>query len=209
MLLSLLRVPVCSRVSLCVVYSVVSCASCAVIPAPCLSLCGIHSLRCVCMHVRVACTRLTSELMFLYVPVRPEFCVLVCILRCDSCALSVSSAVSILYALCMYPCVLFISLRCVRALSLFVCYYSCALCVTCSHVSLCSMCSCIPCCDPMLCLSPMWYSFCALYVSMRAIYFNTMCACSISFRVILFLMLCGAYSCVFLCCIPYIPAYIL
>ena len=209
MLLSLLWVPVCSRVSLCVVYSVVSCASCAVIPAPCLSplWCSFCAL-CVC--ARASCTHaLTSQLMFLYVPVRPEFCVLVCILRCDSCALSVSSAVSILYALCMYPCVLFISLRCVRALSLFVCYYSCALCVACSRVSLCSMCSCIPCCDPMLCLSPMWYSFCALYVSMRAIYFSTMCACSISFRVLLFLVLCEAYSCVFLCCIPCIPAYIL
>ena len=141
---------------LCVPNSVFSCASCAVIPALCLS------------------------------PLRYLFCTLyVC------------------------PCVLFISLRCVRALSLFVCYYSCALCVTCSRVSLCSMCSCTPCCDPVLCLSPMWCSFCALYVSMRAIYFNTMCACSISFRVILFLMLCGAYSCVFLCCIPCIPAYIL
>jgi hypothetical protein len=110
---------------------------------------------------------------------------------------------------CVYQCALFISLRCVCALSLFVCYYFCMLCVACSRVSLCSMYSCILCCDPMLCLSPMRYSFCALYASMRAIYFSTMCACSISFRVLIFLVLCESYSYVFLCYIPCIPAYIL
>ena len=146
---------------------------------------------------------------FLYVPVCREFCVLVCILRCDSCALTVSSVVSILYALCVYQCALFISQRCVCALSLFVCYYFCMLCVACSRVSLCSIYSCILCCDPMLCLSPMRYSFCALYASMRAIYFSTMCACSISFRVLIFLVLCESYSYVFMCYIPCIPAYIL
>ena len=147
--------------------------------------------------------------VLLYAPVRPEFCVLVRILRCVPCALSVSFVVFILCALCMYPCVLFISVQCVRALSLFVCCYSCAFRVAYSRVFPSAMYSCILCCDPMLCLSPMWYSFCALYVSMRAIYFSTMCACSISFRVLIFLVLCEAYSCVFLCYIPCIPAYIL
>ena len=58
---------------------------------------------------------------FLYAPVRREFYVFVCILRCDSCALSVFFGLFILCALCMHPCVLFISVRCVLALSLFVC----------------------------------------------------------------------------------------
>ena len=42
--------------------------------------------------------------MFLCVPVRREFRVLVHILRYDSCALSVSFVVFILCALCMYTC---------------------------------------------------------------------------------------------------------
>ena len=138
---------------LCVPNSAFSCASCAVIPALCLSP-----------------------------------------LWCSFCALCV----------CIRACCL--SVRCVRALSLFVCYYSCALCVACSRVSLCSVYSCIMCCDPTLCLSPMWCSFCALYVSMRAIYFSTMCACSISFRVLSFLVLCESYPYVLLCYIPCILA---
>ena len=91
--------------------------------------------------------------VLLHAPVRPEFCVLVRILRCVPCALSVSFVVFILCALCMYPCVLFISVQCVRALSLFVCCYSCAFRVACSRVSLCYVYSCILCCDPALCLS--------------------------------------------------------
>jgi len=128
MLLSLLWVPVCSRVSLCVVYSVVSCASCAVIPAPCLSplWCSFCAL-CVC--ARASCTHaLTSQLMFLYVPVRPVFCVLVCILRCDSCALSVSSAVSILYALCISVRALYLATMCACSISFRVLLFLCAVC---------------------------------------------------------------------------------
>ena len=64
-LLSLLCVPVCSCVSLCVVNSVFSYTSCAMIPAPCLSplWCSFCAL-CVC--TRASCTHaLTSHLMFL------------------------------------------------------------------------------------------------------------------------------------------------
>ena len=152
--------------------------------------------------------------VLLYAPVRPEFCVLVRILRCVPCALSVSFVVFILCALCMYPCVLFISVQCVRALSLFVCCYSCALCMAYSRVFSSAMYPCILCCDPTLCLSPtllygMGCSFCVLYVSVHAIYFSTMCVCSISSRVLLFLVLCEAYPCVFLCYISCIPACIL
>ena len=53
----------------------------------------------------------------------------------------------------MYPCVLFTSVQCVCALSLFVCYYSCALCEA------------IPVCSYVLCiLYPVLWSY-ALYVS--------------------------------------------
>ena len=64
-LLSLLCVPICSCVSLCVVNSVFSYTSCAMIPAPCLSplWCSFCAL-CVC--TRASCTHaLTSHLMFL------------------------------------------------------------------------------------------------------------------------------------------------
>ena len=60
-----LYVPVCSCVSLCVVNSVFSYTSCAMIPAPCLSplWCSFCAL-CVC--TRASCTHaLTSHLMFL------------------------------------------------------------------------------------------------------------------------------------------------
>ena len=148
------------------------------------------------------CLRYCFCCWFLYAPMRPEFCVLVRILRCDSCALSVSFVVFILCALCMHPCVLSISAHCVRALSLFVCCYSCALCMAYSRVFPSAMYPCILCCDPTLCLSPMWCSCCVLYVSMHAIYFSTVCVCFIPFRVLLFLVLCDSYSRVFLCYIP-------
>ena len=90
----------------------------------------------------------------------------------------------------LYPRVLFASVRCVRALSLFVCYYSYAMCEAYSLVFLCSVhyyVSCVVIPRSTLCLSPLLYSFCALYVPVRAIYLGTMCVCFISFRVLLFL----------------------
>ena len=145
----------------------------------------------------------------LYAPVRPEFCVLVRILRCDSlrsvCLLCGVHSVRSVYVSVR---AIYLGAMCACSISLRVLLFLCVR-VAYSRVFPSAMYSCILCCDPMLCLSPMWYSFCALYVSMRAIYFSTMCACSISFRVLIFLVLCEAYSCVFLCYIPCIPAYIL
>ena len=110
-------------------------------------------------------------------------CVPNSVFSCTSCAVIPALWLSPLWcslelcALCMYPCVLLISVQCVRALSLFVCCYSCALHVAYSRAFPSAMYSCILCCDPTLCLSPMWCSFCVLYVSVHAVYFSTMCVC--------------------------------
>ena len=133
-LLSLLWVPVCSCVFLCVVNSVFSCASCAMIPALCLS------------------------------PLWYQLCTL---------------------CVCIRACLLFTPVRCVRAVSLFVCYYSCVLCVAYSRVFLCSVhpvCI-ILCGDSYACLSPLQCSFmrsmhCALLIrcNVCVLYFLFSCA---------------------------------
>ena len=189
---------------LCVPNSVFSCASCAVIPALCLS--PLRYLFCTLYVCIRACSLSRYDVCVLYlssyaiIPVRCVWLVPVC--PCVLCV-PVSCAV-ILCSVCllcgihsvrsMYPCVLSTLVQCVRALSLFVCYYS--LCC----VKLIPVCSCVAfraflriSCDVFstFCLSPLWYSFLsALCICVFCILLHDVC-------IVHFCVLCLVHSRVF------------
>jgi hypothetical protein len=122
------------------------------------------------------------------VPCIPVSCV---VTPCSVCLLcGVHSVRSI------YPCVLSTLVQCVRALSLFVCYYS--LCC----VKLIPVCSCVTfraflrvSCDvfSMLCLSPLWY----LFLSVPCI--CVFCVLLYDVRIVHFCLMCWAHSRALLC----------
>ena len=153
------------------------------------------------------CLRYCFCCRFLYAPVRPEFCVLVRILRCGSCALSVSFSLWCSFcALCVCIRACCLSVRCVRALSLFVCYYSCALCVACSRVSLCSAHSCmLPACilcgdSYALSVSLVLFILCALCIRVCYLPRHNVCLLYLFSCALLFLCaVCGLF--------PYVPVF--
>ena len=119
---------------LCAPNSVFSCASCAVIPALCLSplwcsFCAVYAcIRACYLSGRNVCVLYLSSCAV--IPVRcvwliPVCSRLLCIpVSCAAILRSVCLLCGVHYVCSMYPCMIFTLVQCVCALFLFVCYHS-------------------------------------------------------------------------------------
>ena len=126
--------------------------------------------------------------VFLCVPVRREFRVLVHILRYDSYALSVSFVVFILCAVRVCTCELHARVDFsvdVSAARLLAFRYSC---VSCAVI-------------PALCLSPLWHPSCTLYVCIRARSLSRYDVC------VLYLFSCAIFLCAVCAFFPCVPVF--